>query len=292
MDHELDAEALTALGHPGRLAVFRLLARRAPHGVRPSEIAEVLGLKPNTLSVHVTSLTRAGILSTWREGRSVYYGIDLTRVGALVDFLVNDCCRGRPELCEPLAARSLQRMAAARAGDMHNVLFVCSGNSARSQFAEAILNGGGGGRFRAWSAGTKPNKRLNPEAMAVLAAHGHDVRGLKPKPIGTFDRAGAPVMDFVITVCDQAANEDCPPLPGLPVTAHWGILRPSAVEGGERPAAFAAAYDAIKARLRRFVALPIETLDALSLQIELDAIGGARAADCRCALPPPPSCRR
>ena len=77
MDHELDAEALTALGHPGRLAVFRLLARRAPHGVRPSEIAEALDLKPNTLSVYVTTLTRAGILTTWREGRSVYYGIDL-----------------------------------------------------------------------------------------------------------------------------------------------------------------------------------------------------------------------
>ena len=278
MDHELDAEALTALGHPGRLAVFRLLARRAPHGVRPSEIAEALDLKPNTLSVYVTTLTRAGILSTWREGRSVYYGIDLTRVGALVDFLVNDCCRGRPELCEPLAARSLRRTAVARGGDVRNVLFICSGNSARSQFAEAILNEGGGGRFRAWSAGTKPNKRLNPEAAAVLTAHGHDVKGLKPKAIGAFERPGAPVMDVVITVCDQAANEDCPPLPGLPVTAHWGIARPSAVEGDARAAAFAAAYDSIKARLERFVALPVDTLDAMFLQSELDSIGGAHAA--------------
>ena len=274
MDHELDADALTALGHPGRLAVFRLLARRAPHGVRPSEIAEALDLKPNTLSVYVTTLTRAGILSTWREGRSVFYGIDLKRVGALVDFLVNDCCRGRPELCEPLAARVLQRLDAER-GAVRNVLFVCSGNSARSQFAEAILNKTGGGRFRGWSAGTKPNKRLNPEAVAVLEAHGHDLSGLKPKAIAHFERPSAPRMDFVITLCDQAANEDCPPLPGHPVTAHWGILRPSAIEGAERAAAFAAAYDAVRTRIERFVALPVEALDALSLQSELDAIGGA-----------------
>ncbi|ORE91732.1 transcriptional regulator [Stappia sp. 22II-S9-Z10] len=278
MDYELDAEALTALGHPGRLAVFRLLARRAPHGVRPSEIAEALDLKPNTLSVYVTTLTRAGILTTWREGRSVYYGIDLKRVGTLVDFLVNDCCRGRPELCEPLAARSLQRLAAHRDAGRRNVLFVCSGNSARSQFAEAILNRDGNGRFHAYSAGTKPNRRLNPEAASVLTAHGHDTAGLKPKAIASFERPGAPIMDYVITVCDQAANEDCPPLPGLPLTAHWGIPRPSAVEGNDRAAAFAAAYDAIAETLERFMALPVETLDALSLQNELDAIGGSRVA--------------
>ena len=278
MDHELDAEALTALGHPGRLAVFRLLARRAPHGVRPSEIADALDLKPNTLSVYVTTLTRAGILTTWREGRSVYYGIDLKRVGTLIDFLVNDCCRGRPELCEPLAARSLQRLAAHRDGGPRNVLFVCSGNSARSQFAEAILNRDGNSRFRAHSAGTTPNRRLNPEAVSVLVAHGHDADGLKPKAIASFERPGAPVMDYVITVCDQAANEDCPPLPGLPLTAHWGIARPSAALGDDRAAAFAAAYDAIAERLERFMALPVETLDAKSMQNELDAIGGVRVA--------------
>lgn len=277
MDHSLDAEALTALGHPGRLAVFRLLARRAPHGVRPSEIAKALDLKPNTLSVYVSTLTRAGVLSTWREGQSVYYGIDLKRVGALVDFLVNDCCRGRPELCEPLAAHALQRLDRGE-GERRNVLFVCSGNSARSQFAEAILNASGGERFRAWSAGTKPNTRLNPEAETILAAHGHDVAGLKPKPLARFEKAGAPTMHLVVTLCDLAANEDCPPLPGLPVTAHWGILRPSAAEGVEPSAAFAAAYDAIGARIERFLALPVETLDALALQGELDAIGGARTA--------------
>lgn len=277
MDHELDADALTALGHPGRLAVFRLLARRAPHGVRPSEIAEALDLKPNTLSVYVTTLTRAGLLSTWRRGRSVYYGIDLRRIGALVDFLVNDCCRGRPELCEPLAARSLQRVAAdgGEADAPRNVLFVCSGNAARSQFAEAILNRAGGGRFRAFSAGTKPQKRLSEDAAAVLEAHGHATQDLKPKAVAGFQRPSAPIMDFVFTVCDLAANEDCPPLPGLPTTAHWGIPSPSMVarDGQEKAEAFEDAYRAIEARLDRFTALPIEELDAMSLQAELDAIG-------------------
>lgn len=278
MDHELDTEALTALGHPGRLAVFRLLARRAPHGVRPSELAEALELKPNTLSVYVTTLTRAGLLSTWREGRSVYYGINLQRVGALVEFLVNDCCRGRPELCEPLAARALQRIEAGRGARVRNVLFICSGNSARSQFAEAILNRDGGGRFRGHSAGTSPNRRLNPEAASVLAQHGHDIEGLKPKALTTFDRRGAPQMDFVFTLCDKAANEDCPSLAGQPLTAHWSIARPSSVTGADRPAAFAAAYDAVEDRIARFLALPFDVLDALSLQDELDQIGGLAVA--------------
>ena len=278
--HDDDAEALSALGHPGRLAVLRLLARRAPHGVRPSEIADALGLKPNTLSVYVTTLTRAGLLTTWREGRSVYYGIELSRIGALIDFLVNDCCRGRPELCEPLAARSLERLAAG--GDparRRRVLFVCSGNAARSQFAEAILNRQAGDRFEAYSAGTKPQKRLNPQAIAVLGAHGHATDGLKPKAVSGFQRASAPAMDFVVTVCDQAANEDCPPMPGLPVTAHWSIARPSAVAGDadDKAAAFHAAYDAIAARIDRFAVLPLDSLGPLALQAELDAIGDAGA---------------
>jgi len=275
MDHKLDAEALTALGHPGRMAVFRLLARRAPHGVRPSEIAEALDLKPNTLSVYVSTLTRAGLLSTWREGRSVYYSVDLQRIGALVDFLVNDCCRGRPELCEPLAARSLQRLVPAEEAAVRNVLFVCSGNSARSQMAEAILNRAGEGRFRAFSAGTRPQKTLSADAAAVLAAHGHDTSALKPKALARFQEPSAPVMDFVFTVCDLAANEDCPSMPGLPVTAHWGMPRPSAMATGDRASAFEEAYRLIEARIAQFTALPIEALDAMALQGELDAIGGA-----------------
>jgi len=279
MDHLLDAEALTALGHPGRLAVFRLLARRAPHGVRPGEIADALDLKPNTLSAYVITLTRAGLLVTWREGRSVYYGVNLGRIGALIDFLVNDCCRGRPELCAPLAARSLERVARGdEAGRPLDVLFVCTGNSARSIFAEAILNAEGQGRFRAHSAGTDPARRVRPEAARVLKARGHAMAGLAPKSLARFTAPDARRMDIVITVCDRAANEDCPPLPGLPITAHWGVPDPAAAPADTRAAAFEHAYEALAERIRLLVASGAEALDPLALQHRLDTIGPARSA--------------
>jgi arsenate reductase len=277
MDYSLDTEALTALGHPGRLAVFRLLARRAPHGVRPSEIADALELKANTLSAYVSALTRAGLLVTWREGRSVYYGINVERIGALVDFLVNDCCRGRPELCEPLVTRALARSPVRDAAATPlDVLFVCTGNSARSIFAEAILNAEGKGRFRAHSAGTSPAARLHPEAVEVLKSRGHCPEGLAPKSLASFEQPDALPMDVVITVCDRAANEDCPPLPGLPVTAHWGVPDPSAVSEDKARAAFEAAYDAIEARIRRFLEIGPEGVDPLALQNRLDAAGQVR----------------
>ncbi|MCR9257611.1 MAG: helix-turn-helix domain-containing protein [Alphaproteobacteria bacterium] len=270
-------DALTALGHPGRLAVFRLLARRAPDGVRPSELAEALSLKANTLSVYVTTLTRAGLLRSWRDGQSVFYGIDFDRVGALVDFLVNDCCRGRPELTAPLAP-SADRATEGNAPmptDVFNVLFICTGNSARSIFAEAILTQEGAGKFRAFSAGTKPYSELNPHAIEVLKKLGHDVSGLRAKNMAEFQTPDAPKMDFVFTVCDQAANEECPPWPGQPVSAHWGMPDPVKVDGteAEKALAFMATYRTLRHRLDGFRALPFESLDRLSLQQRLDEIG-------------------
>ena len=137
MEWRFGTAALTALGHDGRLAVFRLLARRAPDWVPAGELASALGLKQNTLSVYVAILTRAGLLRQRRQGRSILYSIDLNRVGALLDFLVNDCCRGRPELCEPLAAHALRRLEEGNCMSerIFNVLFICTGNSARSIMA-------------------------------------------------------------------------------------------------------------------------------------------------------------
>ena len=105
MESNHETEALTALGHPGRLAVFRLLARRAPDGVRPGEMIGALGIKPSTLSVYLATLERAGLIAARRDGKSILYRIDLDEVGQLIDYLVADCCRGRPELCVPLAAQ-------------------------------------------------------------------------------------------------------------------------------------------------------------------------------------------
>lgn len=157
---------------------------------------------------------------------------------------------------------------------MFNVLFICTGNSARSIFAEAIMNREGGGRFRAFSAGTRPHSELNPHALAVLRDLGHDVSGLRAKNADEFRRPEAPEMDFVFTVCDRAANEDCPPWPGQPLTGHWGVPDPVKVEGSEaeKGLAFLDAYRALHRRLSAFMALPVGTLGRVSLQRRIDGI--------------------
>ncbi|WP_212524702.1 helix-turn-helix domain-containing protein [Actibacterium sp. MT2.3-13A] len=267
---------LSALAHEGRLSVFRLLARRAPEGVRPSEIATALGLKPNTLSVYLGALERAGLLNSERQGKSVFYSVHLARMGALVDFLAADCCRGRPDLCAPLTARALATTGESAMPDRKfNVLFICSGNSARSIMAEALLASIGSAKFNAYSAGTKPFSELNPFAVEMLKRNDHDVSGLRAKTIAEFQRAGAPVMDFVFTVCDQAANEECPPWPGQPITGHWGLPDPVKVTGtdAEKALAFATTYAQMRRRVLAFAALPFDQLDRLALQAQVDAIG-------------------
>lgn len=282
MDYNRETEALTALGHPGRLAVFRLLARRAPQGVRPSELADALDLKPNTLSVYVSTLSRAGLVSSSREGKSVFYRINLDRVSELTTYLIADCCRGRPELCAPLAARTLQQLdlgAATMTDRAFNVLFICTGNSARSIFAESLLRSMGGDKFAVYSAGTKPYSELNPYAVDLLRQLGHDTSVLRAKNIAEFQEPGAPVMDFVFTVCDRAANEECPPWPGQPISAHWGMEDPVKTEGtdAEKALAFRHAYNTIRTRLTGFVELPFSSLDSISLQRQFDEIGEMQA---------------
>jgi ArsR family transcriptional regulator, arsenate/arsenite/antimonite-responsive transcriptional repressor / arsenate reductase (thioredoxin) len=278
-------DALTALGHPGRLAVFRLLARRAPHGVRPAEIIGALGLKPSTLSVHLAALDRTGLIAARRDGKSIYYSITLGEVAALVDFLVNDCCHGRPELCAPLAARSLRVLPGSdqSASDRpFDVLFLCVGNSARSILAEAILREIGGGRFRAFSAGTAPRAEPSPLALQVLSRQGHDLSGLRSKSVAEFRGPAAPRFDFVFTLCDAAANEECPAWPDQPLAAHWGLPDPVKATGdaAERTRVFEETYRVLRQRLSGFVDLPFAALDRLSLQHRLDALGqeGAAAA--------------
>jgi protein-tyrosine-phosphatase/DNA-binding transcriptional ArsR family regulator len=276
-------ESLTALGHPGRLAVFRLLARRAPGGVRPGEMISALGLKPSTLSVYLAALERAGLIAARRDGKSILYSIELAAVGTLVDYLVGDCCRGRPELCVPLAERSLKRMDRSEAGMSdrpYNVVFICVGNSARSIMAEAILTEIGQDRFRAFSAGTRPNAEPNPYALEVLEKLGYGVGGLRTKNVLELQGPDAPTFDFVFTLCDAAANEECPTWPGHPMAAHWGLKDPVKVTGtdAERRRAFEDTHAALRRRLAAFVALPFEALDRISLQRHLDAIGCGDAA--------------
>ncbi|PWR01152.1 ArsR family transcriptional regulator [Meridianimarinicoccus roseus] len=270
---------LATLGHPQRLAIFRLLMRRYPDRLPAGEIAAVLGLKASTLSAYLAALLQAGLVRQARVGTSLLYDIDLDQVRGTFDFLLRDCCRGRPEIClpTPLFPDSGTRDMADK---KLKVLFICTGNSARSIFAESILRKVGGGRFEAYSAGTKPYSELNPFALEVLEQKGHDISVLRSKNVAEFQGADAPRFDFVFTVCNQAANEECPPWQGQPVSAHWGMPDPVKVDGtdAEKNLAFHQAYGALYNRIRAFTALPLEALDAVSLQRAVDALGAADAS--------------
>lgn len=158
---------------------------------------------------------------------------------------------------------------------VHHVLFLCTGNSARSILAEALLNDRGLGRFRAYSAGSHPTGTVNPGALLQLKSAGIDTRGLRSKSWDEFAGPEAPEMDFVITVCDNAAGELCPVWPGHPATAHWGVEDPAHVEGTEidRMKAFSEAYRILERRIGLLVALPIAEFDRAALRGHLDTIG-------------------
>lgn len=156
---------------------------------------------------------------------------------------------------------------------IYNVLFLCTGNSARSILAEALLNRMGQGRFRAYSAGSFPKGKVHAQALALLDELGFETEGLRSKSWDEFSGPDAPKLDFIFTVCDNAAGEMCPIWPGKPVTAHWGIEDPAAVEGDGQREAFWQAYLALKRRIDLLLALPLASLDELSLAERLCAIG-------------------
>ncbi|PND19503.1 ArsR family transcriptional regulator [Ensifer sp. MMN_5] len=156
-----------------------------------------------------------------------------------------------------------------------NVMFLCTGNSARSIIAESVLRKDGAGNVNAYSAGSQPKGEVNPFAIETLAGHHYPVEGLRSKSWDEFAVPGAPQLDFVFTVCDNAAGEACPVWPGQPVTAHWGVEDPAAVEGtdAEKRVAFATTLRYMKLRIAAFAALPVESLERLSLTAKLHEIG-------------------
>lgn len=265
---------LTALGHPQRMAIFRLLMRRFPDGVPAGELARALDIKASTMSMYLAGLARAGLVAQRRSGTSLFYTVEMEAARGLVSYLFFDCCRGRADLCAPLTGPSQPSVPAVPDRKL-NVLFICTGNSVRSLFAEAILRQDAGDRFNAFSAGTHPYAQPNPLTIEVLQGLGHDVSSLRSKSLDEFQTPGATDMDFVITVCDQAANEDCPSWAGQPFSAHWGVPDPARAEGSlaERTLAFRQAYGALRNRISAFSALSFDALERASLQNLVDDIG-------------------
>ncbi len=283
MEERAAAVQLAALAHSTRVALVRLLAAHAPSGLPAGAIAAELGVAPSSLSFHLRELEAARLIRPARAGRNILYALELAELRALVGFLTETCCAGRPELCgEGFAAIPRQEdpcMAEAETGTeskhVINVLFLCTGNSSRSIMAECILNREGQGRFRAFSAGSHPKGEIDAQTLDHLRQADHPTEGLRSKSWDEFARPGAPEFDVIITVCDDAAGEVCPVWPGRPLTAHWAMPDPATFTGSEaeRRQLIADLYRTLEDRIRAFVALPVERLDRLALQAELDAIG-------------------
>ncbi len=169
----------------------------------------------------------------------------------------------------------------------YNVLFLCTGNSARSIMAEAILNNLGAGKFYAHSAGSRPKGRIHPEALQLLRSLGHDTSGFRSKSWSEFADLGAPLLDFVFTVCDNAAGEACPVWPGQPMTAHWGVPDPGEAKGNraEIALAFKDTYRMLNQRIGIFISLPLRSLDQISLQKKLKDIGRVESSTAKVTEP-------
>jgi ArsR family transcriptional regulator, arsenate/arsenite/antimonite-responsive transcriptional repressor / arsenate reductase (thioredoxin) len=241
MENDL-APRFSALAHPQRLAVLGLLMRRHPDRVPAGEIGAAIGARPSTLSAYLADLTEAGLIDPLRRGTQLLYRARPEAVAGLVTGLADGICRGRVGL-----------PAEAAPGRVRNVLFVCSGNSARSLMAEALLRDLDGARSEVFSAGIAPRDGANPQVMTMLAELGHETGALWPKAAATYLAADAPRMDVVVTLCNGAANAGLPAWPGRPVQAHWGLPDPVAEGTAE---AYATTYLTLRARLERLAGLP------------------------------------
>lgn len=263
-----------------RLRLFRLLMRRYPDRVPATELATALDLKPNTLSAYLNALRQAGLVTQTRVGTSLRYCIDMDVARETFDYLLLDCCRGRPDICS-ISSLPRSNPGTSMTDKKYNVLFLCSGNSARSIFAESILRAEAGDRFNAYSAGTRPRSELNPFALEILEQRGHDIAPLRAKNMAEFQGDDAPRFDFVFTVCNLAANEDCPAWSGQPISGHWSVPDPVKADGttAEKSLAFQQAYGALHNRITSFTALPFDSLDRIALQSAVDGIAHSHAGD-------------
>jgi protein-tyrosine-phosphatase len=270
------AEIFGALGQESRLGVLRLLLEQHPTGLPAGDLADRLRMPASTTSFHLSALEKAGLVENVRRGRQVIYSMRLAALRELLGFLTQTCCGGRPELCGDLSLALLP--VPDRADGVQpafNVLFLCTRNSARSIMAEAILTRYGGGRFRAYSAGSEPSDAPMPEVLESLAMVGHDISGLHSKPWDRFMGPDAPRMDFVIALCDTLDNKACPDFGETALTAKWGMPDPAKFTGSpvERSTMLSELYGSLYRRIMTFINLPFSKLERMALKARLDEIG-------------------
>jgi protein-tyrosine-phosphatase/DNA-binding transcriptional ArsR family regulator len=277
METKTAAAALAALAQETRLSLVRLLMARGPSGLAAGEIAARLAVAPSTLSFHLAALERVGLVAATRQGRSIRYAVRIAAFRSLLGFLTETCCAGDPGLCGDLS-RLLPAPPESETDTMtpaFNVLFLCTRNSARSIMAEAILEKFGGGRFRAFSAGSDPAPEPLPEVIEKLAALGHDVSRLASKSWNLFTGPGAPRMDLVIALCDTLEHQACPDFGDRAVTAAWPLPDPAKFAGNaaERQTLLNELYASLRRRIGIFMDLAFATLDRVALKTRLDGIG-------------------
>jgi len=271
-------KALAALAQASRLEVFRSLVVAGEPGLTPGALSESLGVAANTLSFHLKELLHAELITQERVGRNLIYRAQFERMNAVLAYLTQNCCQGQTCMSEQSApcspssftSTSLSPYPMSNETKPINVLFLCTHNSARSILAEALLNSMGQGRFKAFSAGSSPRDKQqpNPLGLQVLQKVGISTDGLHSKSWDVFADSDAPQMNLIITVCDNAAGEVCPVWPGHPATAHWSYPDPSEGEGSdaEKLEAFRKTLLAIKRRLELFCSLPDAKLEQALLQ--------------------------
>jgi protein-tyrosine-phosphatase/DNA-binding transcriptional ArsR family regulator len=267
-------EGFGSLAQATRLAAVRHLLAVHPQSLPAGEIARLCEVPHNTMSTHLGILSRAGLISVEKDGRSMNYRADVEGFRGLLEFLSRDCCNGRPELCGD--AFDLPSEATGKfMTPAFNVLFLCTQNSARSIIAEALLEKVGHGRFRAYSAGSEPAREPVPEVIARLKALGHDVSRLHSKSWDEFRGPQAPRMDFIIALCDAPNGQFCPDLGTQFVTGAWPLPDPAQFSGSptERTTLLNELYAMIRRRIEIFTSLPFDSLDRMAIKARLDEIG-------------------